>query len=448
MSVAVRGRPDLVVHSASVRPSSVDAGERFTFYATVENQGDGPSDSTALHYYRSGSGELDMDSVRGLDAGENREFSDSLTAPLSAGEYHYWACVDSVARESYMQNNCSDRERVTVRGKPDLVVHSASVWPNSVDAGEQFTFWATVKNQGDGLSDSTPLHYYMSGSRELDMDTMDGLDAGENREFFATLTAPSSAGEYDYWACVDPVPRESDTENNCSEDATLSVTIPASVDLVAELTSIEPGLPPTGDPHYVYAKAPLSLTATVINFGNLTSSSTPLRYYVSTDSSIDPRDDTPVGESGVVSLGPNRKAEYSIGSWAPSSAGTWYYGVCVKKQPGNSDSVDDCSSGYEVGVLDPVWFDEASIECYGYTSINPFDLGPRYTIQGTVFSRIALKNVTVYGYGIDAFDSRYTVGQDDLGSMSAQQKEEFSITGKLKSIYTHCEYELDFEHYS
>ena len=198
----------------------------------------------------------------------------------------------------------------------------------------------------------------------------------------------------------------------------------------------------------MYAKASLSLTATVINFGNLTSSSTPLRYYVSTDSSIDPRDDTPVGESGVVSLGPNRKAEYSIGSWAPSSAGTWYYGVCVKKQPGNSDSVDDCSSGYEVGVLDPVWFDEASIECYGYTSINPFDLGPRYTIQGTVFSRIALKNVTVYGYGIDAFDSRYTVGQDDLGSMSAQQKEEFSITGKLKSIYTHCEYELDFEHYS
>ena len=445
--VTVRGRPDLVVHSASVRPSSVDAGERFTFYATVENQGDGPSDSTKLRLYRSGSGELDMDSVRGLDAGENREFSATLTAPLSAGEYHYWACVDSVARESYMQNNCSDRERLTVRGRPDLVVHSASVSPNSVDAGERFTFWATVENQGDGPSDSSILRYYMSGSGELAMDSVSGLDAGENPEFFVPLTAPSSAGVYNYWACVDLVPRESDTQNNCSEDATLSVTVPASVDLVAELTLIEPGLPPTGDPHYVYAKAPLSLTATVTNFGNLTSSSTPLRYYVSTDSSIDPRDDIPVGESGVVSLGPNRKADYSIGSRAPSSAGTWYYGVCVKKQPGNPDSVDNCSSGFEIGVLDVAWFDELTIECYGYTSINPFDLGPRYRIQGTAVSRIALKNVTVYGYGIDHFDSSYTIGQDDLGSMSAWERKEFSITGDL-NIYTHCEYELDFEHYS
>ena len=446
--VTVRGRPDLVVHSASVSDSSVDAGERFTFYATVENQGDGPSDSTKLRYYKPGPRELEMDPAPGLDAGENLKFSDSLTAPSRAGVYKYWVCVDPVPRESDTQNNCSDRKRVTVIGRPDLVVHSASVWPNSVDTGERFTFWATVENQGDGPSDSTPLRYYMSGSGELAMDSVDGLDAGENREFFATLTAPSSAGAYDYWACVDPVPRESDTENNCSEDATLSVTIPASVDLVAEVISIVPGLPPTGDPYYVYANAPLSLIATVTNFGNLTSISTPLRYYVSTDSSINPRHDTPVGESSVVSLDPNRKAEYSIGLRAPSSGGTWYYGVCVKEQPGNPDSVDDCSSGYEVGVLDPVWFDELSIECHGYFSYKPTDFGPRYRIQGTVFSQVALKNVKVYGYGIDAFDSRYTVGQDDLGSMSAQQKEEFSITGKLKSIYTHCDYELHFEHYS
>ena len=423
-------------------------GKRFTFYATVENQGDGPSDSTPLRYYMSGSRELDMDHVPGLDTGENLKFSDSLIAPSSAGVYNYWACVDPVPRESDTQNNCSDRESVTVRGRPDLVVHSASVWPNSVDAGEPFTFWATVENQGDGPSDSTPLRYYMSGSGELEMEPVLGLDAGENLEFFATLTAPSSAGAYNYWACVDPVPRESDTQNNCSEDATLSVTVPASVDLVAEMTSIVPGLPPTGDPYYVYANAPLSLIATVTNFGNLTSSSTPLRYYVSTDSSINPRHDTLVGESRVVSLGPNRKAEYSIGSKAPSTGGTWYYGVCVQKQAGNPDSVDDCSSGFEVGVLDPVWFDELSIECYRYTSINPFDLGPRYRIQGAVFSRVALRNVKVYGYGIDAFDRSYTVGQDDLGSMPAWQRKEFSITGELKSIYTHCEYELHFEHYS
>ena len=375
------------------------------------------------------------------------EFSDTLTAPSSAGKYNYWACVGPVPRESDTSNNCSARVSVAVRGKPDLVVHSASVRPSSVDAGEDFTFYATVENQGDGASDSTKLRLYRSGSGELEMYPVDGLDAGEDLRFSDTLTAPSSAGVYNYWACVDPVPRESD-KNNCSAPVTVSVTVPARVDLVAEVTSIAPGLPPTGDPHHMYAKAPLSVTATVTNFGNVTSISTPLRYYVSTDSSINPRHDTPVGESSVVSLDPNRKAEYSIGLRAPSSVGTWYYGVCVKKQPGNPDSVDDCSSGYEVGVLDVAWFDEQTIECYRYTSIKPWDLGARYRIQGTVVSQVALKNVKVYGYGIDAFDRSYTVGQDDLGSMSAWQRKEFSITGELNSIYTHCEYELHFEHYS
>ena len=444
--VTVRGRPDLVVHSASVWPNSVDAGERFTFWATVENQGDGPSDSTKLRLYRSGSGELEMYPGVGLDAGEAIDLSSIEVAPLSAGVYNYWACVDPVPRESDTQNNCSDRERVTVRGRPDLVVHSASVSDRNVDTGERFTFYAIVENQGDGASDLTKLRLYRSGSGELRMYHMNGLDAGRAIDLLSIETAPSSAGEYNYWACADSVPRESD-KNNCSAPVTVSVTVPARVDLVAEVTSIDPGLPPTGDPHHVYAKAPLSVTATVTNFGNVTSISTPLRYYVSTDSSINPRHDTPVGESSVVSLDPNRKAEYSIGLRAPSSGGTWYYGVCVKKQPGNPDSVVDCSSGIEVGVLDVAWFDELTIECYGYTSINPFDLGPRYRIQGTVVSLIALKNVTVYGYGIDNFDRSYTIGQDDLGSTSAWQRTEFSITGEL-NIYAHCKYELHFEHYS
>ena len=234
---------------------------------------------------------------------------------------------------------------VTVRGRPGLVVHSASVSDRSVDAGKRFTFYVTVENQGDGPSDSTTLRYYSSGSGELDMDPVDGLDRSRAFDLLSIEVAPSSAGEYNYWVCVDRVPRESDTQNNCSEDVTVSVTVPTSLDFVAEVTSIDPGLPPTGDPYYLYPKAPLWVTATVTNFGNVTSSSTPLHYYVSTDSSINPRHDTLVGESRVVSLDPNRKAEYSIGSRAPSSAGTWYYGVCVKKQPGNPDSVETAPQG-------------------------------------------------------------------------------------------------------
>ena len=261
--------PDLVVHSASASDRSVDAGEDFTFYAAVENQGDGPSDSTTLRLYRSGSGELGMDPVRGLDAGENLKFSDTLTAPSSAGEYAYWACVDPVPRESNTQNNCSDTVSVAVRGKPDLVVRSVSVSDSSVDAGEDFTFYAAVENQGDGPSDSTTLRLYRSGSGELGMDPVRGLDAGENLKFSDTLTAPSSAGEYAYWACVDPVPRESNTQNNCSD--TVSVAVRGKPDLVVRSVSVSDSSVDAGERFRFYA--------TVENQGDGPSDSTALRYY-------------------------------------------------------------------------------------------------------------------------------------------------------------------------
>ena len=84
----------------------------------------------------------------------------------------YWACVDPVPRESDTQNNCSDRVSVAVRGKPDLVVHSAGGSDRNVDTGERFTFYATVENQGDGPSDSTTLRLYRSGSGELEPCTL------------------------------------------------------------------------------------------------------------------------------------------------------------------------------------------------------------------------------------------------------------------------------------
>ena len=261
--------PDLVVHSAGVSDRSVDTGERFTFYATVENQGDGPSDSTTLRLYRSDSVEPDMHPVAGLDAGENLKFSDSLTAPSSAGEYEYWACVDPVPRESDTQNNCSDRVSVAVRGKPDLVVHSAGVSDRNVDTGERFTFYATVENQGDGPSDSTTLRLYRSDSGELDMHPVAGLDAGENLKFSDSLTAPSSAGEYEYWACVDPVPRESDTQNNCSDR--VSVAVRGKPDLVVHSAGGSDRNVDTGERFTFYA--------TVENQGDGPSDSTTLRLY-------------------------------------------------------------------------------------------------------------------------------------------------------------------------
>ena len=115
--------PDLVVESGAVDDATLDAGESFTFSATVRNRGDGQSGSTTLRYYRSTNStisgsdtEVGTDAVAGLDAGGESRESITLTAPSSSGTYYYGACVDRVSGESDTGNNCSTGVRVTVSG--------------------------------------------------------------------------------------------------------------------------------------------------------------------------------------------------------------------------------------------------------------------------------------------------------------------------------------------
>ena len=107
--------PDLVVESVRVSDDTVEVGDRFTFYATVRNQGNGEARRTTLRYYRSSDSNIsdadteedDTDSVSSLDADETSDERVTLTAPNRSGVYYYGACVDSVTDESNTRNNCS-----------------------------------------------------------------------------------------------------------------------------------------------------------------------------------------------------------------------------------------------------------------------------------------------------------------------------------------------------
>ena len=117
-------------------------------------------------------------------------------------------------------------------GSPDLVVQSPSVSDNDVASGAAFTLGATVRNQGDGSSAPTTLHYYRSDDATIDAtdtqvgtDAVRGLAAGRASAESINPNAPSDAGTYYYGACVDAVTGESDTGNNCS--AAVSITVAA-----------------------------------------------------------------------------------------------------------------------------------------------------------------------------------------------------------------------------
>ena len=120
------GAPDLVVESPSVSDASPAAGASFTLRATVRNQGRAQSASTTLRYYRSSNAtisasddEVGTDAVGGLAASGTSAESIALTAPTTAGTYHYGACVEPVSGESDRGNNCSSAVTVTVEGGGD-----------------------------------------------------------------------------------------------------------------------------------------------------------------------------------------------------------------------------------------------------------------------------------------------------------------------------------------
>ncbi len=228
------GAPDLAVESAAVDDATPEGRESFTLSATVRNRGDGRSGSTTLRYYRSADSrissqdaEVGANAVGGLVAEGASEESIMLTAPRS-GTYYYGACVDAVSAETDADNNCSSGVRVEVAGDganaPDLVVESASVDAAAPAPGSSFTFSATVRNRGDGPSESTILRYYRSadstvssGDTAVGADSVGRLAASATSDESIRLTAPASAGTYHYGACVDSVSGESASTNNCSD---------------------------------------------------------------------------------------------------------------------------------------------------------------------------------------------------------------------------------------
>ena len=443
---------DIVVDSVSASDSSLEPGEGFTLYATARNQGDGSSDSTTLRYLRSRNSdistsdtEVGTDHVGSLRAGNSSDESISLTAPSSAGTYYYGACVDPVPGESDTRNNCSNAVTLTVRVTSiiEIVVDSVSASDSSLEPGEGFTLYATVRNRGNASSDSTTLRYLRSrnsdistSDTEVGTDHVGSLRAGNSSDESISLTAPSSAGTYYYGACVDPVPGESDTRNNCSNAVTLTVrptprpTPGPSPDLVASVVA------PLHD-EVLFDGGPFVLRVRVTNQGDGPSSLFNLLYLLSDDSTIS-TGDTVVRSAISAAFRAGDSREKSVSLTAPP-IGLYYYGVCVLPVEGESDTGNNCSQGRRVQVFAPAYVELETVKCENVW------FGTRTRISGTVGANTNLENVTVIGYVIDHFDQRSRLGTDNLGRMSTRERKDFSITG-LRTLYTSCDYSLEWEY--
>ena len=412
--------PDLAVGTPSVDDSSPTTGASFTLSATVGNQGDGPSASTTLRYYRSTNSSISSsdtavgtDSVGGLAALGTSVESTSVTAPSTAGTYYYGACVDSVSGESDTTNNCSVSVAVAVSAAPDLVVGAPTVSDSSPTAGASFTLSATVRNRGSGSSAATTLRYYQStdatittSDTEVGTDSVSGLlRDGDSSAEDISLTAPSSAGAYYYGACVDSVTGESNTGNNCSSGVAVAVGTPPAPDLVVDTPSVDDSSPTTGES--------FTLSATVRNQGSGSSGSTTLRYYRSTDSTIS-SSDTQVGTDSVSGLAVSASGDESISLTAPSTSGTYYYGACVDSVSGESNTTNNCSSG--VGVIvsaaPDLVVDAPSVDDSSPTA------GESFTLSATVRNRGSGSSAATTLRYYQSTDATITTSDTEVGTDS------------------------------
>ena len=230
----------------------------------------------------------------------------------------------------------------------DLIVDPPTVSENAPSGGARFTLSATVRNQGNGRSDSTTLRYYRStdstittGDTEAGTDYVSRLDAAESGDESISLDAPSTSGTYYYGACVEAVSDESDTLNNCSDAVTVTVGAAPAPDLVVDAPTVSESAPAAG--------ASFTLSATVRNQGSGRSDSTTLRYYQSTDSTIT-TGDTEVGTDSVGGLSAAGSGDESVSLTAPDAPGIYYYGACAEAVSDESDATNNCSAAVTVTV--------------------------------------------------------------------------------------------------
>ncbi|MCY3963449.1 MAG: hypothetical protein OXG83_00320 [Acidobacteria bacterium] len=99
----------------------------------------------------------------------------------------------------------------------------------------------------------------------------------------------------------------------------------------------------------VTAGATFTLSATVENRGNGRSTSTTLRYYRSSDSTIS-RADSEVGTDAIGTLSASASSAESIDLTVTSTPGTYYYGACVDSVTGEVNADNNCSTGVRVAV--------------------------------------------------------------------------------------------------
>ncbi len=149
---------------------------------------------------------------------------------------------------------------------------------------------------------------------------------------------PTAAGTYALTYTVSDADGDLATLSFVVTVATAQMT---TIDLVVSSVTASDDTPGPGQS--------FDLTAATSNSGTAASAATTVRFYRSTNTTIS-SSDTQVGTAAVSALAAGGTSSGVLTLTAPSTAGTYYYGACVDRVSGESDSQNNCSSAVSVTV--------------------------------------------------------------------------------------------------
>ncbi len=354
--------PELAVDAVSADPTSVPSGGDFTLAVAISNNGTAPANTT-LRYKLSADATIDpndpdvgSEDVGDFVPGQPLNRSIKLNAPDQPGSYFYGACLDAVAGETDVANNCSLARQIDVIEDEvpediDLVV--ASVAADRLDpiVGETIQLTASVNNQGTTPSPDTTLRYLRSADAAISLQdeqvataAIPVLAAGQSTSASASVVVPSQPGTFFFGACVDGLETESNPDNNCSGAVEVTVQSepppPLPPDLVvASLSANKSQVEPSEN---------FNLAATVRNDGTLSQGSL-LVYRFSTDATIDDSDSV-LAQTFVPGLVINGTFSDSVSVAIPIE-GNFFVGACVAVVAGEEVTENNCSAPIPVTVI-------------------------------------------------------------------------------------------------
>ena len=401
------GGADLLIAEIMVSDRNPAAGGAFVLSVIVGNDGTAAAPATGVRFLRSadeeitttdsevGTVELAPIAVAGRASG-----SVEVSVPATGGTYYYGACVEAVTGESDTGNNCSAAVAVVVAasGEPDQPAEPGSPGPapsgadltvaapmasdaNPV-AGASFTLSATVVNGGAGSSNATEVRFFRSTDATITVaDTqvavadVPALAASGSVTASADVNAPAAGGAYYYGACVDAVPGEAATGNNCSPAVTVQALLPGDPDLRIGSTTVTNLRYPRLS--YSYVNQALDVRLDVRNAGGGVSSGTTLRVYVSTSQAVPASDRTEAHTAAVPQLVAPGNVTYRRAIGGPGTGGTYYYRVCVDAVADESDTTNNCGDA----VAFQVHADAPDFVVGATTSDSTVSAGGTFTIE-------------------------------------------------------------------